>query len=253
MLRKYTTIQWENTILSLIPPVLRKRKQAIWLRTLLKPLTSVYEDTLYKMQHNGQVVYFEKVLNEIFNKQEGRAYRAYENTGIKQSNGLIFIDDATRPEVQYLFTHNEIQNGNPEILTFTNTDNPNNVGEPLKKANSFLFLSSDLDFNSTEYFNFRINIPSDLVITVQQYKQEVATVMQSAISEEDKRKRLEKLDCLLMYSEDQPHPFTTHPNAIKIQTPVFHRLVNFYKLAGKSYETRVYDYTPSNNTIQQPS
>ena len=242
-MRKYTIINWEHTLLSFIPPVIRKHRQVLWLHSLLKPLTSVYEDTLYKMQHNGQVVYFEKVLNELFNKE--KTYKAFENTGLKKDAGLIFIDDATRPEVQYLYTNNEIQNGSPELLTFTNTDNPNNVGEPFKRANSFLFLASDLDFNSTEYFNFRINIPSNLLITVEDYKAETAQIMDSNVSEEEKKKAMATLDCLLIFSNTNKNRLLSHPDAVDIKTPVFHRLVNFYKLAGKSYETRSYTYTPS--------
>lgn len=242
MLRKYTTVNWSKSLLALMPPLLRKNKQAQWLNTLLKPLNSVYDDTLYKMQHNGQVMYMEKVLNEFFNKT--REYKPYfEEAGEKKAKGLIFIDDATRPEVQYLYTHNEIQDGHDPILTYTNN---NELG---RRPNFFLFLASDLDFNSTEYFNFRINIPSDLVISVDKFKEAVTKVMDdTTITEDEKRILLDKIYCKLI--KGGKHPFTSHQDAVRIQTPIFHKIVNFYKLAGKSYETREYEFNKTEPSLE---
>jgi len=233
MLRKYTTINWEQSLLALMPPLLRKKKHALWLNTLFKPLSSVYDDTLYKMQHTGQVVYLEKVLNEFFNKS--RQYKAYNTTGEKLANGLIFINDASRPEVQYQYTHSEIESGYDPFTTYVRN-------EPIENRNvdSFLFLASDLDFNSTEYFNFRVNIPSDLITTAENLENEVNSIINNnTITEKEKQEVLKIINCKLIKGGE--HPFTTHPDAVRIETPIFHKILNFYKLAGKSYETRVYN------------
>lgn len=236
MIKKYTEIDWKRALILLMPPALRKPVQASWLYALLKPLSNVYDDTLYKMQHNGQVIYMEKVLNELFNKE--REFKYYPTTQQKADNGLIFIDDATRPEVKYLFTNDEIQNGENAIVTFTR-DN-----EPRREFRSFLYLSSDLDFSSTEYFNFRINIPNtpEVLCTVDEYRNTIQGIMEANLPEAQKQTLLENISDKLIYGGI--HPFSGHPDAVKIQTPRFHKVVNFYKPVAKSYETRRYDYTP---------
>ncbi|AXT59697.1 hypothetical protein D1816_04770 [Aquimarina sp. AD10] len=235
MLRKYTQIDWQRTLIMLMPPVLRKNRHALWLQVLLKPLSSVYEDTLYKMQHNGQVIYLEKVLNEIFNKS--KEYKYYETTQEKADNGLIFLEDADRPRVQYLFTNEEIQNGEPAIITYTRNN------EPKREFRYFLYLSSDLDFSSTEYFNFRINLPSSILEATKTYLNEVTSMDKVSYPIHKKQLLLESMSDKLIF--ELGHPFTSHPDAVKIQTPRFHKVVNFYKLVAKSYETRQYAYTNS--------
>lgn len=237
---KYTTIDWKRTLLMLIPPLLRKRKHAIWLKVLLKPLAGVYDDTLYKMQHNGQVVYLEKVLNELFNK--GREYKRYQYTRQKAQNGLIFIDDADRPTVQYLYTHDEINAGHDPILLYTQNIEDNN-----REFNYFLYLSSDLDLSSTEYFNFRINIPSDILEAVDSVLNEIRSLNESAVLPDKRNALLQTVNDKLAF--ELGHPFTNHPDAVKITTPRFHKVVNFYKLVAKSYETRRYTF----NINEEPS
>lgn len=241
-LKKYTTVDWKRTLIMLMPPVLRKKTHAEWLYALLKPLSNVYEDTLYKMQHNGQVIYLEKVLNELFNKE--RVYDPNLSTKQKAQQGLIFIDDANRPAVQYLYTHEEIDAGYDSIDLFTRNEEDND-----REFNYFLYLSSDLDFSSTEYFNFRINIPSDpnVICTREEYQRIIAGIMETPMTEEERQQMLEKVSNKLIYGGT--HPYTTHPNAVKIQTPRFHKVVNFYKLVAKSYETRKYEY----DNTEEPS
>ncbi len=236
-LKKYTTIDWKRALIMLMPPVLRKMKHASWLQVLLTPLSNIYDDTLYKMQHNGQVIYLEKVLNELFNKS--KTYQYYETTQEKANNGLIFIDDADRPTVQYLYTHDEIENGLPPIVTYT--QNP----EEKKDFRNFLYLASDLDLSSTEYFNFRINIPEAILENAGTFLNEVKAIEKSSIPIIKKQRMIEEKSDVLVY--DGKHPFSNHPDAVKIQTPRFHKVVNFYKLVAKSYETRRYLYTDSEN------
>jgi hypothetical protein len=60
----------------LTPPMLRRRRHIDWIETLLKPLEQVNfslkkyrKDAIYKVTHNGQVVYLEKVLNDSFDPE----------------------------------------------------------------------------------------------------------------------------------------------------------------------------------------
>jgi hypothetical protein len=60
----------------LTPTFLRKVKFIDWLETLLKPLEEVNfsfkqfrKDSIYKVTHNGQVVYLQKVLNDSFDNE----------------------------------------------------------------------------------------------------------------------------------------------------------------------------------------
>ncbi len=237
-LKKYTTIDWKRALIMLMPPVLRKKKHASWLQVLLTPLSNIYDDTLYKMQHTGQVVYLEKVLNELFNKE--RVYDPNLSTRQKADLGLIFIDDANRPKVQYLYTHPEILEGADSIDIYTRNEEDND-----REFNSFLYLSSDLDFSTTEYFNFRINIPDDILKTTNTYLNEVNSMDMVSYPINKKQGMLETMSDALVYDENQAHPYSPHPDAVKIQTPRFHKVVNFYKLVAKSYETRKYTYKNS--------
>ncbi|CAL2094731.1 hypothetical protein [Tenacibaculum sp. 190524A05c] len=237
MLKKYTQIDWGKALLMLIPPLLRKPKQAAWIKTLAKPLSSLYDDTLYKMQHNGQVMYLEKVLNDLFNPCVKYAYS--DSIKTKMDLGYIVIEDAYRPRVQYLYTHDEIYiKGNDPIVVANN-------GESLDGQTSnrnFLYLSGASDFSSTEFYNFRILIPSHLLISYEKY-QDVLLCLQNELQNENitQRQQVEQVQELNDFLVISDKPLTNHPDSIKIVTPKFHKVVNFYKLAGKSYETRKYD------------
>ncbi len=237
MLRKYTQIDWGKALLMLIPPLLRKPKQAAWIKTLAKPLSSLYDDTLYKMQHNGQVMYLEKVLNDLFNPCVKYAYN--DSVPEKMDLGYIVIEDAHRPRVQYLYTHKEIYTDGDDPIIVTNN------GESLDgqtRYRNFLYLSGASDFNSTEFYNFRILIPNHLLISYEKY-QEVLLCLQSEleannITQQQQVEQVQELSDFLVVSKNK---LTNHPDSIKIVTPKFHKVINFYKLAGKSYETRRYD------------
>lgn len=65
----------------LTPPFLRKAALIDWIECLLKPLEEVNVNfkifrkaSIYKVTHNGQVVYLQKVLNDYFDKEERRIY-----------------------------------------------------------------------------------------------------------------------------------------------------------------------------------
>ncbi len=241
MLRKYTQIHWGKALLMLLPPLLRKQKQVVWLKVLTKPLKSLYEDTLYKMQHNGQVMYLEKVLNELFNP--GVVYKYSASITDKMRLGYIVIEDAHRPRVQYLYTHKEIKEKRGEPIYVTNN------GEFLKyqlESRNFLYLSGASDFNSTEFFSFRILIPSYLLVSNKDC-QAVLSCLQDklqtgVIGEKERAEQVQELnDLLVTVNEDKFHK--GHPDTVKIATPKFHKVLSYYKLAGKSYETRRYNYS----------
>lgn len=250
MLKKYTEIHWGKTLLMLMPPLLRKQKQAIWLQVLSTPLQNLYRDTLYKMQHNGQVMYLEKVLNDLFNPGVKYVYSSSINDKINK--GYIFIEDAFRPSAQYLYTHNEIVNNGDEPIIVANN------GEILKdetRYKNFLYLSGASDFDSTEFFNFRIYIPSNLIVSYEKYKQVLLCLNKKLSDKEitvkEQSEQMQELAAMLIGKKDSS--FSKHPDAIKITSPKFHKVVNYYKLAGKSYETHTYKHfkTQSLNTVRK--
>ena len=67
-------INWNNIIITLLPPFLRQARTLTWLVSMLKPLATLhqlflaykgnYEKQLY---FNGQVINLEKLLNDTFN------------------------------------------------------------------------------------------------------------------------------------------------------------------------------------------
>ncbi|CAL2055436.1 hypothetical protein [Tenacibaculum sp. 190524A05c] len=246
MLKKYTQIDWGKALLMLIPPLLRKPKQAAWIKTLAKPLSNLYDDTLYKMQHNGQVMYLEKVLNDLFNPAVKYAYN--DSVPEKMDLGYIVIEDAYRPRVQYLYTHKEIYTDGYDPIIVANN------GETLDgqtQYRNFLFLSGASDFNSTEFYNFRILIPSHLLISYEKY-QEVLLCLQNElenenITQQEQVQQVQELSDFLVISKNK---LTNHPDSVKIVTPKFHKVINFYKLAGKSYETRKYDSSRNNISLE---
>jgi hypothetical protein len=84
----------------LLPTFLRKPKMLAILGIYVKPLDSLYKNLLYKMQHTGQVIYMEKVLNEALAVP---GYSAQNHEATKQ----IYIDDAPKPPMQYLYSRND--------------------------------------------------------------------------------------------------------------------------------------------------
>ncbi|MBS2100718.1 hypothetical protein [Carboxylicivirga linearis] len=74
-------IDFNNVVIWLIPKVLRKAFNIAWLKALVTPIISLYNqftsykaDILYKLDHNGQVCYLEGALNDAFDTDERRIY-----------------------------------------------------------------------------------------------------------------------------------------------------------------------------------
>ena len=207
-MNKYTILKWEKLLLWLIPPILRKKTHAQWLNVLLSPIRSIYEETLYKMQHTGQVIYLEKVLNETFNPT--KSYDPNASTEQKRLDELIYIDESVKPTLQYVYLHKEYYEPDgtlmiPLLKIFKREEYKNKNNKPI-------YLAHRKDYTTLAYANFRVFIPEILItngtITIQPGKD--GSVSKTA--------------------------------AIKVANVEFHNLLNFYKLAGKSYES--YPYSP---------
>lgn len=82
----------------LLPTFLRKGKMIAWLKVLITPIVSLQykfqrkrKDDIYKLNHNGQVCYLRKVLNDRFDKEKRR----------------IKIVDGIRYHPKYIYTRAE--------------------------------------------------------------------------------------------------------------------------------------------------
>jgi hypothetical protein len=71
-----------------------------WLQALITPLATLYEVTLYKMQHDTRVIYLEKMLNEYF---EVPGYDPMNHEITK----TIYIEDTQEPDTIYIFQPEE--------------------------------------------------------------------------------------------------------------------------------------------------
>ncbi|KIA93903.1 hypothetical protein OA93_20800 [Flavobacterium sp. KMS] len=204
-MNKYTVLKWEKLLLWLIPPILRKKTHVDWLNVLLTPLRTIYEETLYKMQHTGQVIYLEKVLNETYNPTKN--YNPNLSIEEKRLEELIYIDESVKPTIQYVYLHKEYYEPDgtlmiPQLKVYTHD-------EYKKRNNKPVYLAHRKDYTQINYANFRVFIPESLIanntITVQPAK-------------------------------DQ----SVQTDAINVANMEYHNLLNFYKLAGKSYGTYSY-------------
>lgn len=206
-MNKYTVLKWEKLLLWLIPPILRKQTHFNWLYVLLTPIRTTYEKTLYKMQHTGQAIYLEKVLNETFNITKN--YDPNLSTEQKRLEELIYIDESVKPTLQYVYLHKEYYEPDgtliiPLLKIFKHQEYKNKNNKPV-------YLAHRNDYTKISYANFRVFIPESLIVN------------KTIIVQPDENG-------------------SQQSEAIKVASIDFHNLLNFYKLAGKSYES--YSYSP---------
>jgi len=233
-MKQYTTIHWEKLLLLLIPPIFRKKTHYSWLNVLFKPLRSIYETTLYNMNHTGQVISLEKLLNEAFNPE--KIYNPNYSTLEKQANGLIYIDETLKPTLQFVYLHDEYEtDGFLSPKVYLHNEITSNQGSPL-------YLASREDYTEIHYANFRVFIPENLNI---KGKVEVFDIDGDGDASEIERaqKLLEITNSL--YFEPHEDPVKAIAGAIEVRTTKYHNLLNFYKLAGKTYESYAYEYSSS--------
>lgn len=205
-MNKYTFLKWEKLLVWLIPPILRKKTHVDWLDVLLTPLHTIYEEMLYKMQHTGQVIYLEKVLNEAFNLTKN--YNPNLSTEQKRVAELIYIGESVKPALQYVYLHKEYYAPNgtlllPQLKVFKHEEYKNKNNKPV-------YLAHLNDYTTIAYANFRIFIPESLLAN--------RTIVAEPSTDSSNQKT----------------------EAIKVTTIEYQNLLNFYKLAGKSYESYSY-------------
>lgn len=112
---RYSQISFRDNITNLLPPFLRKNRHKSWLFALLAPLVSLYEDTLCKMQHDGRVIYLEKVLNE---KAKVPGYNPNNHEATKK----IWIDDYDAVKKEWLYIEVEKKPSYEPISLYTETE-----------------------------------------------------------------------------------------------------------------------------------
>ena len=72
-------IDYNRLAVMLLPTFLRRDRMTAWLRSLLTPVSSLYDDwfafrlrNIYQLAHNGQVVYLRAALNDSFDPSDRR-------------------------------------------------------------------------------------------------------------------------------------------------------------------------------------
>lgn len=205
-MNKYTVLKWEKLLLWLIPPILRKKTHVDWLNLVLTPLNTLYGEILYKMQHTGQVIYLEKVLNDAYNPTKN--YNPNLSTEQKRSDELIYIDESVKPTLQYVYLHKEYYEPDgtlliPKLEVYKHYEyNKNRNNKPV-------YLAHRKDYTQINYANFRVFIPESLIAN-------------GTIIIQPSNDKLQQTEAIIVANID------------------FQNLLNFYKLAGKSYE--LYSY-----------
>jgi hypothetical protein len=134
----WQTINFNVLIQLLLPTFLRKNRMIAFLTANIKPLDSLYKNTLYKMQHTCQVISLEKMLNEHF------AVANY-NPNNHQNTKVITITDEYFPPENYIYMQAE----NPPSVDYDNQDLWIDVDN--------IFLEDDLP-----HFDFVVNIPASI-------------------------------------------------------------------------------------------
>ncbi len=75
----YFQLDIKKLVVLLLPTFLRHHKMVAWLHSLITPLIFLYNDFmqqrekhLYRLNHNGQVCYLRKALNDEFDREQRR-------------------------------------------------------------------------------------------------------------------------------------------------------------------------------------
>lgn len=136
----WQTVNFRKLSIWLLPTFLRRSKQIAWLNALISPVIDLYENILYKMQHNGQVMYLEKVLNE---KYKVAGY----NPNLHRSTRKIIIVDAYYAKRNYLYQDYE--------------------QKPIYLGSKFIHQNTEY---TAEYFDFIIQIPATIIVNENELK-----------------------------------------------------------------------------------
>jgi hypothetical protein len=124
-------VDYKKLAILMLPSFLRKPILVAYLQSLLVPIDSLYyqwsvfrNDNIYKMQHNGQICYLRKALNDKFDPSLRR----------------IWIGNGNRYERQYLYT--------------TPEDRPKYLGK--------MYLHQNLDYADTG-LDFIVYVPQTII------------------------------------------------------------------------------------------
>lgn len=136
-------IDIHKLFVQLLPVSLRRLHTVLFLHALSLPLKRLTENVLYKMQHDGRVIYLEKVLNEA---AEIPTYSAknHENTKV------LFIGPGEIPDEVYIF-----QNPEPDAPVWLE------LGDefPNEADKTYLNTQAELD---DEYCDFTVWVPGTM-------------------------------------------------------------------------------------------
>lgn len=136
-----TLINW------LLPTFLRKSKMIAWILVYLTPVESLYaskqlfrDNIRYKLRHNGQKIYLEKVLNEYY------SVVGFDPTD-HQATKQIYIGPGEHLAPLYLYTEMEQQ----PIYLYTEAEV---LANPTKAQ--YLYTQTEID---QEYADFTVMVP----------------------------------------------------------------------------------------------
>lgn len=130
----YNNIDFRALASKLSPPKLRKERLIDWVVALLKPLEEVNflfknfrKQAIYKVVHNGQVVYLEKVLNDRYDNSLRRIYIAdafeYDPTWVYPENeNLPVYVNPEAGEAVYIYDDSILQESNVDFIVFVPLD-----------------------------------------------------------------------------------------------------------------------------------
>ena len=137
----YSTVDIDDLNEMFLPSFLINAELLAVVNSISSPIKSLYNDTLYKMEHTGQVIYLEKMLNEF-----------YQISGYNKNDHV-----ATRK------------------IYITNAPIVPNVYIYLPEENKPLYLGDDpIYLNPIQpQYNFIINVPSSLIYDEQTLRNKV--------------------------------------------------------------------------------
>ncbi|WP_136464955.1 hypothetical protein [Flagellimonas onchidii] len=116
-------VDYRKLIIWLVPTFLRKVKLIAWLQVLIAPIKGLYNDFLkyrkkvdYKLNHNSQVCYLQKVLNDAFDNESKRIY--IEN-GIFIQALYVYAPKEELPVyvgTQYIYSDGDLTGGQIDFI-----------------------------------------------------------------------------------------------------------------------------------------
>lgn len=171
-------INWDKYLLNVVPYHVQLVRRMDWLKTLLKPFKTIWNtflsdrsNVLQKMSHNGQVIYLQKVINDLYDANLRRIQIVDGDFANKwwlywESENEIFAYLVNKFDqyANYLSGDRVLYNG---IIYIAQVDAPGIpgvvIGEWLKLSD-MIYLKNLVDYKKG--FRFYVVIPSDLVVNI---------------------------------------------------------------------------------------